>query len=99
MAIVLLTARRIPTTGPVRCYLWRVHLDDSKTVPDPADPDAQIPDEAWVLEREFPAVPPRPMKVSEYVEEQRTEITLLAQHELARMQPKGRHLGGEGEEL
>jgi hypothetical protein len=99
MAIVLLTARRLPAKGPAQRYLWRVHLDDSKTVPDPDDPERQVPDPAWVLEREFPAEPPRPMTVSEYVDEQRSELALLAEHELARMEPNGRHLGGEGEEL
>jgi hypothetical protein len=83
----------------VQRYLWRVHLDDSKTVPDPDDPERQVPDPGVGARARVPRPAARPMKVAEYVEEQRAEIALLAEHELERMEPTGRHLGGEGEEL
>jgi hypothetical protein len=95
MAIVLLTARR-HATG----YLWRVHLDDSKTVPDPEDPDGRLPDPGWVREWEFPGVPPDDgMTAARHEESQRAEVRLLAEHELDRMGGRGKKLAGEGEEL
>jgi hypothetical protein len=100
MATVLLTARRIPATGAVQRYLWRVHLDDSQTVPHPDDPDREVPDPAWVREWEFPGPPPdASMTVARYVESQRAEVKLLAEHELAQMAGAGRKLAGEGAEL
>jgi hypothetical protein len=95
MAIILLTARRHPTTGPVERYLWRVHLDDSQTVADPHDPEKLMPDPAWVREWEFPGH----LTVAKYVESQRAEVKLLAEHELERMGGRGKKLAGEGQEL
>jgi hypothetical protein len=105
MAIILLTARRHPTTGPVERYLWRVHLDDSQTVADPHDPEKLMPDPAWVREWEFPGHPPQTgpeepnLTVAKYVESQRAEVKLLAEHELERMGGRGKKLAGEGQEL
>jgi hypothetical protein len=93
--IVLLMARKRETG-----YLWRVHLDDSKTVPDPADPDGRLPDPGWVREWEFPGVPPDVgMTAARYVESQRAEVKLLAELELERTSGRGRKLAGEGGEL
>jgi hypothetical protein len=93
--IVLLMARKRETG-----YLWRVHLDDSKTVPDPEDPEGVVPDPAWVREWEFPLPPPEgDIGVRDHEASQRAEVRLLAELELGRVAGKGRKLAGEGGEL
>lgn len=53
MAMLLLVARRFP-----RKVTLSVHLDTTKTIPDPQNAQATIPDPAWVLTQTWP-LPPR----------------------------------------
>lgn len=48
MAMQLITARRFP-----RRITFAVWLDTTKTITDPANPPATIPDPAWVLTQDY----------------------------------------------
>lgn len=81
-------------------FLFRVHLDETKTVqvPDPALPApaegeedtrplVDIPDPAWWFERTWGKEPPEGQTLNDYLSNCKREFELLAAEELAKRQP------------
>lgn len=110
MAMNVLKARELPNSGG---FLFYVHLDDTRLIPDPAQPKPTegkpdtrplVPDPNWVVERKWAASPPPGRTRTQYLADIRREMRLLCQLELQQLQAQetpveGTPLAGEGQAL